>query len=146
MPFDFGGKSANKSSSQSGDSWFGDDYFPGYSDSSGDEYSYSEKSSGFSNRPEFRSKSENDYFTGDTWDNDFRKNAAPKKHRLRQSSGAGFSIPWKIVIPLLIIVILIVLCAVFQNEIKQFLVTALTWVITACIILTLLKWLIRGGR
>ena len=58
----------------------------------------------------------------------------------------GIDIPWRIVIPVLLIAAAIALCVIYRDSITAFLSQILVWVITIIVIVLLVRWLIFGGR
>lgn len=61
-------------------------------------------------------------------------------------TGPDLQIPWRIVIPILLIAAAIALCVVYRDSITEFLSQILTWVIIIIVIFLLLRWLVFGGR
>lgn len=66
--------------------------------------------------------------------------------RRRRGMGGYADIPWRIILPIIGIAILVILCVVFRDAITEFLAQVLAWVIVVIIIVCLLKWLVFGGR
>ena len=63
---------------------------------------------------------------------------------VRQPSNV--QIPWRIVLPIIAIIAIIVLCIVFKDAITSFLAQVLTWVLIVLIIIAIIKWLIFPRR
>ncbi len=59
---------------------------------------------------------------------------------------AGSQIPWRIVLPIIAVIALVVLCFVFKDAITSFLSQVLAWVIIILIIIAVFKWLIFPRR
>lgn len=57
-----------------------------------------------------------------------------------------FQIPWSIVFPIIGIILAVVLCWVFRDEITAFLTQVLAWFITILIIISIIKYIFPGRR
>lgn len=147
MAFDFKGTSTSseQKSSVHSNSSSGNSSMPYPSGSS------MPKPSGFQNRPELNKNvgafeasrpvvsSSNGYRTN---------NKVPRRPVQRRVSSPAnrFWIPWNIVFPIIGIILAIVLCWVFRDEITAFLSQVLGWIITILIIIFLIKYFIFPRR
>lgn len=81
----------------------------------------------------------NGFNRGQNW------SAPQRKHNI-PAGGYGVNIPWRIIIPVLLIAAAIALCVIYRDSITAFLSQILAWVITIIVIILLIRWLIFGGR
>ena len=75
---------------------------------------------------------------GQNWNNHRQRRSGPVR--------AGFDIPWRIIIPVLLIAAAIALCVIYRDSITAFLSQILVWVFTIIVIVLLIRWLLFGGR
>lgn len=110
---------------------------------------FQDRPTGFSNRPENRSGSNNDTAMRPVRNSPTRSTprAPAKRPATQRSSSGGYfaSVPWRIVPPIIGIIILVILCVVFREAITAFLTQVLAWIIIILIIVFLVKWFIFGG-
>lgn len=101
------------------------------------------KSTGFQNQPVRRSSS------GNTGMNPsfFQKTGySPRKTKIQPPSvhqfSSGMNIPWNILLPIIGIIAVVTFCWIFKEEITNFLMQLLTWVIVILVIISIVKWFI----
>lgn len=79
-----------------------------------------------------------EYTRGQNWN-------TPRPNRT-YAPRANISIPWRIIIPALLIIAAIVLCVIYRDSITQFLAQILAWLIVIVIIVLIIRGLIFGRR
>lgn len=111
---------------------------------------FQNKPSGFSNRPENKSGTNTDTAMRPVRNSPTRSAPrAPAKRPATQRGGVSgdfASIPWRIVLPIIGIIFLVIVCVVFREAITEFLTQVLAWIIIILIIVFLVKWFIFGGN
>lgn len=113
---------------------------------SGSEYSDSGNSTniGFKNIPTV--KSSDSYLTSSPSTNTRRTNSRRTSSPYTSYRRSSIEIPWRLVIIVLTIVIIISCLWVYRDVITAFLMRLLSWVITLLIIVFLIKWFIFPRR
>lgn len=109
------------------------------------------KNSGFQNHPERKSNTTSEVKPSNTPVSTGYKPSIKGPHRpsaRRTTAGfSDFSIPWKIVLPIIILFIVLTICWIYRDAITSFLTQLLTWVIIIVVIIFLIRWFILpGGR
>ena len=142
MPFDFQSDSS-RTKSRSFDDFSSDGF-------SSDGFS---SSGGFRDMPSFgrdddadeRPASRDDFSLTDRFDRSSQPRRAPRTPRVSRRP-SDFQFPWRIVLPVLAVIGIVVLCVVYRDAISAFLSQVLAWVLTVVIILLILRWLIFPRR
>jgi len=104
------------------------------------------KPAGFQNRPALRDEPQTDpgLRSGSPGAPARPAPRTPAKRPAVRSGGS--SVPWRILLPVIGILIVVALCVIFRQAIAEFMTQLITWAVIILIILLLFKWLIFGGR
>lgn len=101
------------------------------------------KSTGFQNQPVRRSSSGNAEMTPSFSQ---KTGYSPRKTKIKppsvHQSSSGMNIPWNILLPIIGIIAVVIFCWIFREEITNFLMQLLTWVIVILVIIFIVKWFI----
>ena len=104
------------------------------------------KPAGFQNRPALRDDPQTDTGLRPTPHSAPVRPASKPPVKRPAVRGGGSSVPWKILLPVISILIVIALCVIFRQAIAEFMSQLIAWAIVILIILALFKLLIFGGR
>ena len=134
MPFDFNAPKKNNSGSAQEDSpWT----VPGSSASS------PRANRGFQNPPHM--KRADPYAPDYAKTHSYSPNTQPQPYR-RPKAYRNVEIPWRYILPVLGVILLVVVLYIFRNEITSFLSMLLSWVIVLVIVVAILKSFLGIGR